>query len=200
LVTLRRETSFTQGIRQIERMMPANRQRHGRGKPRRRSIEGGLSMRAELLVPVPAANLPGQTLIRVLAATALTASAIAGTALALALASPAHAETLMAPRGFTLPAGPTHHIGPSDGDSAALAAPGAALATRTTAARAAIPHFRLEADDGAVSTIYHVRDYDLRLEYGTVFARGALVSGAVPGEPAASLLRGRLMSRVVTRF
>lgn len=161
-------------------------------------------MRADILET----DVPGQTLIRVLAAAALSASALAGTALALALAAPAaaHAETLMpmAPRTFTLPAGPSPRIGPNlaaDGDVAGnLIAPAAGASLRAGSPSAATPHFRLETDEGGVSTIYHVRDYDLRLEYGTVFAHGSLISGAVPGEPTGSLLRGRLMSRVVTRF
>jgi len=209
LVTVGRDTSFTEGIRQIDRMVPAKRQRRGRGaKPRRRIFEGGLSMRTNLLPNLLPDllndDLPGNALIRVLAAAALSTSALAGAALALALAAPtaARAETLtplpMAPRTFTLPTGPSRQMGPS------LAAEGEAAASLVTplaaTPRTATPHFRLEADDGAVSTIYHLRNYDLRLEYGTVFAHAPLVSGAVPGEPAASLLRRRLMSRVVTRF
>lgn len=155
------------------------------------------------------AQVPGSALIHALAAAALSASALAGAALVLSLCAPAaaHAETATlaagaataAPKGFSLAATPPRRFGPGLVTPAEESAILFAWPTTTppAPARSAIPQFRLEADDGSLSTVYHVRDYDLRLEAGTVFYNVA----AVPGQPTnPQTLRGRLMSRVITRF
>jgi len=146
----------------------------------------------------------GDTLIRTLAGISLTASAVAGAALAMALAmpAPARAGTLTiepGARAFALAATPTPRFGPS----VATAEDGANLLNRlaagapTPTARAATPQFRLDADDGAVTSIFHTSAYDLRLEFGTVFYHAAAVPGQhTPLETA----HGRMMSRLVTRF
>jgi len=148
-------------------------------------------------------NLPsrgGDALIRALAAAALSASALAGTALALALAAPstAHAETLTPLRtsAFTLAAAPRSAFGPSL-DAAGPDNLAVRLVPPAPAGRhSATEQFRLEADDSGVATVYHVHDYDLRLEAGTVFTRTVAGPGQTPG----STMRGRLTGRVVTRF
>jgi len=144
-------------------------------------------MRSSLSSDLPD-PLPGAALLRTLAGAALSASAIAAAALAVALSAPApaHGETVIPgitaqQQAFSLPAPAAPRFGPGLGTTDLLPA-GPAPVTR-----AAAPQFRLEADDGAVSTTDRTASYDLRQEYGTVFDRTAV-------------MRGRLVSRVVTRF
>ena len=142
-------------------------------------------MRSSLSSDLPD-PLPGAALIRTLAGAALSASAIAAAALAVALSAPApaHGETVIPgitaqQQAFSLPAPAAPRVGPGLGTTDLLPA-GPAPVTR-----AAAPQFRLEADDGGATD--RTASYDLRQEYGTVFDRTAV-------------MRGRLVSRVVTRF
>ena len=142
-------------------------------------------MRSSLSSDLPD-PLPGAALIRTLAGAALSASAIAAAALAVALSAPApaHGETVIPgitaqQQAFSLPAPAAPRVGPGLGTTDLLPA-GPAPVTR-----AAAPQFRLEFDDGESSA--RTASYDLRQEYGTVFDRTAV-------------MRGRLVSRVVTRF
>ncbi|MFC3173125.1 hypothetical protein ACFOD9_02550 [Novosphingobium bradum] len=137
-------------------------------------------------------HVPGSGLIRALAGAALATSAFAAAALAAALAAPTEARAETAGQHF----GPAASMD-ERADFAAHPDRLPAMTLPVAASRAPVAQFRVEADDGTVSTIYHLRDYDLRLEAGTVFYRTA----AVPGQPSnPGLLRGRVMSRVVTRF
>jgi len=142
--------------------------------------------------PGQRAAVPGAALIRTLAGAALTTSALAAAALAVALGAPGSARA-----GTVAPAQP---FGPTLATSAG-SGEGLVAATATPALprspRAAAPQLRLESGDGAVATVYRIHDYDLRLEYGTVFYPAA----ALPGQPPSLVTQsGRLMSRLVTRF
>lgn len=101
-------------------------------------------------------------------------------------------------RAYSLPVIPAPRFGPS----ASALEDGAQLLHRLAAAparplKAAVPQFRVDADDGALTSTWHQAGYDLRLEYGTAFYRTA----AVPGQQGPLItMRTRLMSRVVTRF
>jgi len=142
-------------------------------------------------------------------AVSLSAMAAAVLAAALAFPGPAQAEASRAEPGaataaFSLAAAAPTPIGPRfDPGAAPHEQDGNALTRLASAAaapaplRLAVRNLRVESADEGVMAAWHLSDYDLRLEYGTVFYRTA----AVPYQRAdGQLLRPRLMSRVVTRF
>lgn len=137
-------------------------------------------------------------------AVSLSAMAAAGLAAALTFPGAARAETGGAPRAFSLTAEPAAPIGPQVEAGAARFEQGTNLLGRLASAAAApprrfaVPHLRIESGtDNGVMAAYRLSDYDLRLEYGTVFYHSA----AVPFQRSdPQVLRTRLMSRVVTRF
>jgi len=112
---------------------------------------------------------PSDNLIRTLAGVSLTASAVAGAALAMALAvpAPARAGTLVATpgdaaaRAFTLPVAPAPRFGPASvaADEGAYVLARLAASAPAMAPRAAVPQFRLDADEGAVTSTFHTTAY-----------------------------------------
>lgn len=149
-----------------------------------------------------AAALAVPSAARAETAKALPASAASGGRAAIALPAPGPLVALAArpgQRSYSLPAVAAPRFGPSAG---ALAEGGQALRRFAAAApaqplRAAIPQFRVEADDGTLTSTWHHDGYDLRLEYGTALYRAPTIAGR---EGPLVATRTRLMSRVVTRF